>query len=656
MQNKNHLANETSPYLLQHANNPVNWYPWCNEAFKKAKEEDKPVFLSIGYSTCHWCHVMAKESFEDVEVAKVLNEKYIAIKVDKEERPDIDSIYMNVCTAFTGSGGWPLTIIMTPEQKPFFAGTYFPKYSIRGMAGLIELLISISEEWKNNKLEIMNIGNTIVNKLKNQTNTYDKLNQPEKLIEKAVNTFKQSFDSSYGGFGVAPKFPTPHNLLFLLKQYEIKKDKEILNMVEKTLTQMYKGGIFDHIGFGFSRYSTDRYWLAPHFEKMLYDNALLCCVYLEAYRITKNKLYKDVATKMIDYVLRELTNSEGGFFSAQDADSDHVEGKYYLFTPDEIIDVLGQEDGEKFNSYFDITKKGNFEGKNIPNLIKNENYDEQINKLNELLPKVYSYRINRTKLHKDDKILTSWNSLMIFALAKAYRILNDEKYLNAAISGIKFIEKNLYNNGELYVSFRDGKKSNKGFLDDYAFYILAQIEMHEATLENVYLEKAIFLTNKAISDFWDSENTGFYFYGINSEQLVLKPKETYDGAIPSGNSVMAYNLIKLSRIANIEKTKNTNFDSYLEKQLNFLASNASDYPAGYSFYMYSLLIHIYNQKEIVCVLKDSGIKNDLEKLKSQFNSTIIILNKPTKEYPLKDNKTTFYICENNACKPPTNNL
>lgn len=641
----NRLINETSPYLLQHAYNPVDWYPWCDEAFAKAKAEDKPIFLSIGYSTCHWCHVMEHESFEDKEVADALNKDFISIKVDKEERPDIDSIYMNVCQAFTGSGGWPLSIIMTPEQKPFFAGTYFPKYPRYGTVGLMNLLSAVNKKWMHQKEDLIKSGNEIANSLSRKA-TQIESDSPESLIEKALQNFKNSFDSVNGGFGSAPKFPTPHNLMFLLDYYESSREEEILQIAQQTLLQMYKGGIFDHIGFGFSRYSTDEFWLVPHFEKMLYDNALLIIAYLKAYEITKNELYKSVSMKTIDYVLRELTNEDGGFYCAQDADSEGVEGKYYVFTPDEIIDILGKDDGEYFNNYFDITPEGNFESKSIPNLIHNDNYDSRIEML---LEPVYQYRKKRTALHRDDKVLVSWNALMIIALVRAYKTLGDDRYLDAAKRADLFIESNLSDGNHLSTSYRKDKRSQNGFLDDYAFYILAQIELYSAGFDKKYFDKAVSLNQKVISDFYDKKEGGFYLNGNNSEQLIFRPKETYDGAIPSGNSVMCYNLIKLAGL-----TKNPELFELSEKQKEFMASQATHYPTGFSFYLLSLLASLHT-KEIVCVLKD---KEDLTRLAKKLpsNTTVRILEKETNEYPFKNDRTTFYICENQSCLPPVNDI
>ena len=644
MKKQNNLANSTSPYLLQHSENPVNWFPWCEEAFLKAKKEDKPIFLSIGYSTCHWCHVMAHESFEDEETAKIINNNFVAIKVDKEERPDIDSIYMSVCLAFTGNGGWPTSIFMTPDQKPFYAGTYFPKTSRFGMISFRELLQTISDKWKSDKDELINSAEKVAELLRKNPSNQGEIS--DDLTEIAYNSFVNSFDEKYGGFGNAPKFPSPHNLLFLMDYYETHNQKYALDMVEKTLSQMYKGGIFDHIGFGFSRYSTDRYFLVPHFEKMLYDNALLMMAYTKAYYFTNKAIYKLIAEKIAKYIIREMTSSNGGFYSAQDADSDGVEGKYYVFNYNETIKLLGDA-GKEFNDYYDITIQGNFEGKNIPNLLRCSSIDD---KYIDCINALYEYRKTRTTLHLDDKQLTSWNSLMIAAFSMLYRITHNNKYLQIAKNSVDFIEENLCIGVNLYVSFRNGVKSGAGFLDDYAFYIFALINMYDATLDAKYLVNAKLLCNKTISEFYDNDNSGFFLYGNNNEQLILKPKDTYDGAIPSGNSVMVYNLIRLSNL--------DSDDNYTEKaiaQLKFMSSQAKGYPAGYSFYLYALSEYQNPKENIVCVLKEYS---DIEKIKgkTRFGTNITILTQPTDEYKLLNDMTTFYICKNHTCFPPTNDM
>lgn len=642
---KNHLSNQTSLYLLQHADNPVHWYPWCEEAFKRAKSEDKPVFLSIGYSTCHWCHVMAHESFEDEEIAEILNQYYIAIKVDKEERPDIDSIYMSVCQAFTGSGGWPTTIIMTPEQKPFFAGTYFPKTSRYGQIGLKELLLAVYEQWKADRKELLESADEIIAFLNRQTTVGNNINM--QLLDSAFEIYKSIFDDKFGGFGEAPKFPTPHNLLFLMQYYEKNGNKDALKMVEKTLLQMYRGGMFDHIGGGFSRYSTDRYFLVPHFEKMLYDNALLILAYCRAYQITKKQIYCDVAEKTASYILREMTSPEGGFYSAQDADSEGVEGKYYLLEPDEIIELLGEKKGKEFNQYFDITNRGNFEGKNIPNLLKSE---ITIGKFDDYLPQVYEYRKKRYSLYLDDKILTSWNTLMIAALCHLYRVSRKEIYLNTAIRAQEFIQKNLCEGNTLYISWREGQRSGKGLLDDYANEVFALLSLYEATLDGIYLEKAKQFCDKIIGDFYDKEQRGFFLYGKENEQLILRPKETYDGAVFSGNSAMAYNLGRLYLITGEKK-----YGELAECQMKFMSAEAEHYPAGYAMFLVALSDYIEPQEKITIVVKDKRYLVNLA-WRIPLNDVVYVVENPTKEYPLKDDKTTFYICRGRTCQPPANEL
>ncbi len=642
---KNHLKNQTSPYLLQHADNPVHWYPWCDEAFERARLEDKPVFLSIGYSTCHWCHVMAHESFEDMEIAEILNKKYISIKVDKEERPDIDSIYMSVCQAFTGSGGWPTTIFLTPEQKPFFAGTYFPKTAKWGQIGLKELLLAIHKKWETDRAELVKSAAEVISFLNRRSMTKGDANV--QLVSDAVKIYKRSFDHKFGGFGEAPKFPTPHNLLFLMRYYEKSKDEDAMKMVDKTLLQMYRGGIFDHIGGGFSRYSTDRYFLVPHFEKMLYDNALLILSYCKAYQMTKNPIYCNVAEKTAGYILREMTAPEGGFYSAQDADSEGVEGKYYLFEPVEIIEILGEQAGKEFNEYFDITEKGNFEGKSIPNLLQNNKISD---KLNAYLPAVYEYRKKRYSLHLDDKILTSWNGLMIAAMCHLYRVTENETYLNAAVNAQKFIQNNLCEKDTLHISYRDGHRSGKAFLDDYANEIFALLALYEATLDKNYLENALQFCNKAVSEFYDEEQGGFFLYGKENEQLILRPKETYDGAIFSGNSAMAYNLVQFYHL-----TGEKRFEKLAEQQLSFMSGEAKNYPAGYAMFLVALSDFFDSPEKITMVMKENEKPTALS-CKISLNTVICILENPTKEYPLKNDKTTFYICKGRSCLPPVNKL
>ncbi len=639
----NHLKNATSPYLLQHAENPVDWYPWCEEAFERARAENKPIFLSVGYSTCHWCHVMAHESFEDRATAEILNKYFISVKVDREERPDIDSVYMTVCQAFTGSGGWPMSIFMTWDKKPFLAGTYFPVRPQYGMPGFSDLLKAVAAQWNGRRDELLDSARRIVAQLR-QTEAVSENKDTENLCGRAVQMFFDSFDSVWGGFGAAPKFPVPHNLLFLTLYAGQKDNPGALKMVEKTLTQMQKGGIFDHIGYGFSRYSTDQYYLAPHFEKMLYDNALLIMAYASVYVITQNRLYLDTAEKTVQYVLREMTSPNGGFYSAQDADSEGVEGKYYTFTLDEIIDILGRERGGQFSETFDITAEGNFEGVNIPNLLKSNALDADFGAE---IPRLYDYRKNRSRLHLDDKILISWNSMMIAALSLLYRASRNGKYLQSAVSAQTFLEGNLSEGLRLSTSWRDGKASEKGFLDDYGFYVAALMELYHSTLDRAYLEKAERLCGEAVRRFADEKNGGFYLADLADTELFMNPKESYDGAIPSGNSVMAYNLVRLYQLTGKEE-----YGELAEKQLRYMSAQAQDYPAGHSMFLLAKLIYDNPPDHIVIALKNRA---DLEKIKERLPllANVIVVSQ-CREYPLINDRTTFYICKNHTCLAPTN--
>lgn len=641
----NHLKNATSPYLLQHAENPVDWYPWCKQAFEKAKSEDKPIFLSIGYSTCHWCHVMAHESFEDEKTAEILNQYFVSIKIDREERPDIDSVYMSVCQAFTGSGGWPMSIFMTWDKKPFFAGTYFPPKSHYGMPGFPDLLDVIVSQWNNNRRKLLQSAEQIITHLKS-AESGDKNIDDEELIKRAMQIFSESFDEINGGFSSAPKFPTPHNLLFLMLYAKHKQDSDALKMAEKTLLQMRKGGIFDHIGYGFSRYSTDKYFLAPHFEKMLYDNALLIIAYSAAYYLTNNEIYLDTAEKTTEYILREMTSADGGFYSAQDADSEGVEGKYYTFTLDEIINVLGEEKGKRFAESFDITSNGNFEGVNILNLLKSNDLESDFS---EEIHNLYDYRKKRTNLHLDDKILLSWNSLMIAALSMFYRVSRNEKYLNAVVNAQKFIEENMCDGVQLFTSWRDGKHSEKSFLDDYAFYIASLIELYNSTLDKVYLEKAERFCDEAVRLFEDCQRDGFYLCEASYTEIFMNPKETYDGAIPSGNSVMAYNFVRMFQL-----TENEKYRKLTEKQFEFLSVQAQDYPAGHSVFLLAKLLHENPPEHIVIAVKHKSDFQEIQKELPFLANVSVVLD--SVDYPLKNDKMTYYVCKNHTCSPPTNIL
>lgn len=644
---KNHLATQSSPYLLQHAENPVMWYPWGEKAFAKAKAEDKPVFLSIGYSTCHWCHVMAHESFEDEGIAALLNEGFVSVKVDKEERPDIDSVYMAVTQAMTGSGGWPNTVFLTPEQKPFFAGTYFPKISRDGYIGLAELLTAVREKWQTDRDTLLRSADTVVERLSAEE-TAGGTEKPGGLPDRALLQFKNSYDRHCGGFGRAPKFPAAHNLIFLMRIYEQTREREILSMVEKTLQQMYRGGLFDHIGYGFCRYSTDREFLVPHFEKMLYDNALLIMAYSKIYAVTGKALYREVAEKTADYLCREMRSAEGGFYCAQDADSEGVEGKYYVFTPEEITGILGEDNGIAFNRNFDITPEGNFEGRSIPNLLKAKLPPDRFDFC---LPMLRDYRKKRSTLHLDRKILTAWNGLAVAAFAYLFRVTRKPQYLEIARETERFLEEYLSGDTELYVSRCDGKTNGTGFLDDYAYRIFGQLFLYESTLELKYLSRARELCLKTAEKFGGAAGGGFHLYGKGHEDLILRPKETYDGALPSGNSVMAYNLEKLSHYY----PEDAKLAKLCAGQFRFMSAEAAAIPSGYGFYLTALLLHEAPAVHVTAVLP-AGEEVPAVVRALPVETEVTLLKQPTAEYGLLHGKTTYYVCRDRHCLPPSNEL
>lgn len=639
----NHLRHETSPYLLQHAENPVDWYPWGEAAFQKARAEDKPVFLSIGYSTCHWCHVMAHESFEDAEIAEILNRSFVSVKVDREERPDIDSIYMTVCQAFTGSGGWPTSIFMTADQQPFFAGTYFPKKARFGSAGLKDLLLAIDDKWKTDRAALLRPAQEVTAALRQSARASAATAADETLLQEALTLYRRSFDAEWGGFGSAPKFPAPHNLLFLMQQYRKRGDEDALRMAETTLKQMYLGGLFDHIGYGFCRYSTDRFFLVPHFEKMLYDNALLILAYCRAYEVSGKPFYRAVAEKTAAYILSEMTSPEGGFYSAEDADSDGEEGRFYVFTPDEIIQALGEPQGSAFNECFGITAAGNFEGKSIPNLLHGKASAPE--RFEPLLPKLREYRRSRAGLHRDDKFLTVWNALTIAALCALYRRTRNAGYLEAAKRAQAFIEEKLCDGNRLFVSYRNGRRGENGFLDDYAAEAFALLALYEATLDHPYLTRAAQFADRAIAACFDGEQGGFYLSGAENETLLFRPKESYDGAIPSGNSLMAYNLVRLQALCPDDEREKT-----LKKLLAYLSGEAENYPAGHAMFLIALSDFLEPPMTITVAGADDTI-HELP-LFTPSECIVRILRDGSEEYPLQNGQTSFYVCRNHACLPP----
>jgi len=564
----NRLIHETSPYLLQHAHNPVDWHPWGEEALRKAKEEDKPILLSIGYSACHWCHVMERESFEDEETARIMNGHFINIKVDREERPDLDEIYMAATVAMNnGQGGWPMTVFLAPDQRPFFAGTYFPPEDRYGRPGFGALLLKIAELWKTDRAALLHQGEALTEHIRRQVVSVPAQSVGSDAIDQAATHLAREFDPVHGGFGGAPKFPPSTALSLLLSVHRRTGDPEWLKIVRTTLDAMAHGGMYDQIGGGFCRYSTDERWLVPHFEKMLYDNALLARIYLEAHQVTKDPFYKRISAEILDYEIREMTAPEGGFYSSTDADSEGEEGKYFVWTPEQVRAVLGDEDARRFCAYYDITEAGNWEGKNIPNTPRTL---EQVASRLELAPedlrasleasrkKLYEARQKRIPPGRDDKILTSWNGLMIGAMARGARILGDPRYLAAAVRASDFLLETLREpDGRLLRTYRSGKAHLNAYLDDYAYLCEGLIDLYEAGGSSRYLTEAAGLAGRILSEFAAEDGGGFYHTSRDHERLILRHREGHDGAIPNANAAAAMALARLSFHFNREDWRKT---------------------------------------------------------------------------------------------------
>ena len=570
----NRLINEKSPYLLQHAHNPVDWYPWGEEAFAQARQSNKPVFLSVGYATCHWCHVMERESFENQAAADALNQSFVNIKVDREERPDIDAVYMAACHMVTGSGGWPLTIVMTPEKKPFFAGTYIPRETGFGRLGLIDLAQRISDLWNSEPERALTSAEALISHLRTafEFEASSDIQATEKVLQRAVDQISGRFDSTWGGFDGAPKFPMPHRLLFLGRMARRSNSTGVIGMIEKTLTAMRLGGIWDHVGFGFHRYSTDAQWRLPHFEKMLYDQALVALAYLQGYELTGNPLFSQTAEEIFVYVLRDMTDAQGGFYAAEDADSEGEEGKCYLWTKSEFESLVNDHtEGIPWSDLFNLADDGNFldeatqkkAGTNILHL--NRPLDGWARELNipesklaedweQLRKRLFGVRKKRVPPLKDDKILTDWNGLMITALAKGYRTLGEQRYLDAAGAAADFVLSRLRTDGgDLLHRFRDGAAAIPGTANDYAFLTMGLIELYRASSEIQWIQHAAALQQLMNAQFWDTLNKGFFLTAEEQRDLPVRPKELYDGALPSANAVAMSNLLHLGQLLNDER-------------------------------------------------------------------------------------------------------
>jgi len=659
----NRLIKETSPYLLQHAGNPVNWYPWGDEALIHARTQDKPILLSIGYSACHWCHVMAHESFENEEIARLMNDNFVNIKVDREEHPDLDTVYMDAVQAITGRGGWPLTVFLTPEGKPFYGGTYFPPEDRHGLPGFSRVLKTVSDAYRNRRREVdqatQQVMTALNSKAERESNT-QKLDVD--ILNQAYSTISQDYDEVNGGFGHAPKFPQPMMLDFLLRQYHRTGDKEALDMVTLTLETMARGGVYDQLGGGFHRYTTDAHWMVPHFEKMLYDNAQLSQVYLHTYLITKTLLFRRIAEETIDYVLREMTSPDGGFYSTQDADSEGKEGKYYTWMMDEIKEVLDQKSAGILGEYYGVTTGGNFEGRNILHITR-DTHSEDFDSIRRAKVLLLKEREKRTRPGRDEKILASWNGLMLASLAEAAIILNRKEYLNAAIANGSFLLNSLMSDGYLRHTYKDGQARIEGYLEDYASVIEGLLNLHQATFKGKWLSKAIRLAEVMVNEFWDESAGLFFDTGRRHQALFVLPRNTHDGALPSGSSLATLVLLKLSRL-----TENKKLEEIAVRSLTTMVSIISQYPQGFGNWLCALDFHLSTPQEIAIVgsrnnpmtaemlqvLSNTWLPNKVVAAKDPGDlspvDNLVIL----KDRYMINNLPTVYVCERYSCRSPVN--
>jgi uncharacterized protein len=667
----NRLSHETSPYLLQHAYNPVDWYPWGEEAISRAKQENKPILLSIGYSACHWCHVMERESFENQAIADLMNRYFINIKVDREERPDLDEIYMQATTAMNqGHGGWPMTVFLTPDQEPIFAGTYFPPTDRYGRPGFGSILKNIGEGWIKDQANIVQQAGRFTTRLRAALQPASPLAVGAAEIEDAVKQFARDFDSRYGGFGRAPKFPPATGLSFLLRQYHWSREEKILSMVTKTLDGMAAGGLYDHIGGGFARYSTDDEWLVPHFEKMLYDNALLARTYIEAFQITEDNRYRQVAIETLDYILREMTAPEGGFYSATDADSEGVEGRFFVWTPEQIREIVtNDQDATRFCAYYDITEEGNWERTNIPRTPKSYEVAAQeldcspedlCDTIKRVKPMVYQARLKRVPPGLDDKIITAWNGMMIGTMAEAGRVFNHQPYLDGAIRAADFLLTTLARpESRLWRTYRAGHAHLNACLEDYAFAADAMIDVYEATGHERYLHEAVSLAERILEDFEDRVHGGFFTTAADHETLIIRGREGADGATPSGNAVAASALARLSFHGDRE-----DFRTAATNAIRAYGQQIGQVPRGFpkSLMVVDLLLRGPVELAVVGTPGDKGY----DQLRSAVNRCFVPYRilayrqelESESTHPLLAGKTpvqgkaALYVCKNFACQAP----
>jgi uncharacterized protein len=669
----NRLVNETSPYLLQHKDNPVDWYPWGEEALKRAREEDKPVLLSVGYSACHWCHVMERESFEDDETARMMNENFVNIKVDREERPDIDSIYMAAVQALTRHGGWPMTVFLTPDGAPFYGGTYFPPIPSRGMPSFQQLLLSVVDAYENRREEVLQNAQAVRDYL--QASTAAVIPEAEtsgtELLDRAAGVLLSQLDRRFGGFGGAPKFPQAMNLEVLLRHHHRTGERSALDGVELTCRQMANGGIYDQLGGGFSRYSVDGYWLVPHFEKMLYDNALLSRLYLETYQATGDAFYRRIAEETLDYVLRDMTSEAGGFYSAEDADSEGEEGKFYVWTPEELEAALDPDEARLAARYWDVTERGNFEGKNIlhvarpPEAVADEfgvSPEELWARIAGIRAKLFAVREERVRPGRDEKILAAWNGLMLRSFALAARVTGREDYREAAIENATFIVEKLIEDGRIHRSYKDGRARFNGYLEDYAMVADGLVALYEATFETRWLVEADALLDAVSELFWDEEKRAFYDTPADHEELVTRPRDVYDNAAPSGTSVATEVLLKLALFLD-----RSDYRQRAEDVLDELAGGMEKVPSGFGRLLCALDLSISETREVAIVgdpeAQDTRVL--LETVYAGYLPNKVVAGRGPDDdeagglipllaqRPAREGKATAYVCVHYACQTPT---
>ncbi|MEO6334565.1 MAG: thioredoxin domain-containing protein [Pyrinomonadaceae bacterium] len=664
----NKLIDETSPYLLQHAHNPVDWYPWGDEAFAKAKAEDKPLLISIGYSACHWCHVMEHESFEDEATARIMNENFVNIKVDMEERPDVDQIYMTFVQLTTGRGGWPMNVFVTPDKMPFFGGTYFPPAGRYNMPSWPQILESISDAWNGKREELLHSANEILGEIRRVgSSEFSSAAISIEQVESAFQSFTRSFDKTNGGFGGAPKFPPSMSLEFMLRYWKRTGDETALEMVKFTARKMAEGGIFDQLGGGFHRYTVDAVWLVPHFEKMLYDNSQLIRLYLHLFQVTRDDFFKSVAVETLEYVKREMLDEAGGFYSSQDADSEGEEGKFFVWTPAEVKEIVGEDDARIFNFFYDVSEEGNFEEKNIFQVLYTREAAAMALKievavldavLDRCRKKLFEYREGRIKPFRDEKVLTAWNGLMLAAFAKAGAVLGSEDYLGIARRNADFLVENLQREGRLLRTWKDGKAKLNAYIEDYANLADGLIELFQASGEMRYLREAKRLADLMITEFWDEESGGFFFTSSDHEELIVRNKDFYDNATPSGNSAGADVLLRLGKFYGDEK-----YERFGTTVLRLAAAQVARHPQGFGRALSAMEFHLSHVKEIV-ILGPRGNALEREVFTTYLPDTVIAVaeDSDSADLPLLAGKhqsseaPTAFMCENFVCQRPVTDV